>query len=158
MQIIVLAVVGIAFAFLLFNTVLKGNGASSEPSTATDPALAADPAAATVDPAATPVDPAAPIADPSVAPAPAAPPASADPGAAEGLLPAKGLPKDVLVAYAKGKAIALLVVNPKGMSDGKLEAFTRRLDARDDVAVFIVDVETSSSRPTPRRLVATLRG
>ena len=150
-QIGVLAVIGVVFAFLLFNTVLKKDDApAAEPATtvdasaatdsaATDPAATADPAVS--DPAAS--DPAA--ADPAAAVPPAASPleapAAGDPGSADGLLPTKGLPKDVLVAYAKDKAIALLVVDPKGISDRVLKSYTKRLEARDGVAVFIVDVK-----------------
>ncbi len=128
-QIAVLAVIGIAFAILLFSTVLKGDEApATDAATTTDPALAADPAAP------------APVGSTAVpaAPAPDVPVAPVDPGAADGLLPTKGLPKDVLIAYAKDKAIALLVVDPKGIADRDLETYTKRLEARDDVAVFIV--------------------
>jgi len=128
-QIAVLAVIGIAFAILLFGTVLKGDEApATDAAATTDPALAADPAAP------------APVGSTAVpaAPAPGVPAAPVDPGAADGLLPTKGLPKDVLIAYAKDKAIALLVVDPKGIADRDLETYTNRLEARDDVAVFIV--------------------
>lgn len=128
-QIAVLAVIGIAFAIVLFGTVLKGDDApSAEPAATADPALGADPAAPV------PTD---------AAPVPASPTSGVeavptDPGAADGLLPTKGLPKDVLVAYAKDKAIALLVIDPKGIADRELETYTKRLEARDGVAVFIV--------------------
>ena len=53
-------------------------------------------------------------------------------------MPGKGLPEDVLVAYAKNKAIALLVDRPEGDLRQAVKGYTKRLDARDDVEVFIV--------------------
>ncbi len=141
-QMAVLGLAAVAFALIMFMTVLKGE--PTPPAGEAIPAAevaAADPAAtppvdpaAPVDPAGAPVDPAAPI-DPAVpAPQAAAPP----PAGADGLLPTNGLPEDVLVAYAKDRAIALLVVDPKAQGSAKIESFTRRLDSRDDVEVQVV--------------------
>jgi hypothetical protein len=147
-QAAVLGVGAIIFAVILFTSVLKKDDSSS---TATTPA----PAAATSDPAAT-TDPAATAEAPGSTsdPAPStdgagssasevpgstvAPPTGGTP--ADGLLPSKGLPEDVLVAFARNKTIALLVVDPKGLADEQVERFTDTLRARDDVEVFTVDV------------------
>jgi hypothetical protein len=57
---------------------------------------------------------------------------------ADDLVPSKGLPEDGLVALAKSQAVALLVIDPKGISDEKVKGYTERLEGRGDVAVFIV--------------------
>jgi hypothetical protein len=142
-QIAVLGVAAIAFAVILFTSVLKKDDTAStatDPAAATSSATGSDPAQTTSDPAATADSSAAPT-DSSAAPAPtqAAPPAGGS--ISDGLLPSKGLPRDVLVAFAKNETIALLVIDPKGMSDEKVEEYTRALRNRDDVRVFIVDVK-----------------
>jgi hypothetical protein len=148
-QAAVLGVGAIIFAVILFTSILKKDDSSS---TATTPA----PAAATSEPAAT-TDPAASTEAPgstsdpapstggagsTAIPAPGStvtpPPTGGTP--ADGLLPSKGLPQDVLVAFAKNKTIALLVVDPKGLADKQVERFTETLRSRDDVEVFVVDV------------------
>jgi hypothetical protein len=142
-QIAVLGVAAIAFAVILFTSVLKKDDTAStatDPAAATSSATGSDPAQTTSDPAATADSSAAPT-DSSAAPAPTqdAPPAGGS--ISDGLLPSKGLPRDVLVAFAKNETIALLVIDPKGMSDEKVEEYTRALRNRDDVRVFIVDVK-----------------
>jgi hypothetical protein len=142
-QIAVLGVAAIAFAVILFTSVLKKDDTAStatDPAAATSSATGSDPAQTTSDPAATADSSAAPT-DSSAAPAPTqdAPPAGGS--ISDGLLPSKGLPSDVLVAFAKNETIALLVIDPKGMSDEKVEEYTRALRNRDDVRVFIVDVK-----------------
>lgn len=135
-QLIVIGLAGVILAFLLYTTVLSSDDA---------PAGAGAPTEAGGAPAATE----APEPDPVVAdevvpvePAPTVDPTPAPAAGSEGLLPTKGLPADVLVAYAKNKAIALIVFNPKARpSDPKVEASTERLRARDDVAVFNVKVK-----------------
>jgi hypothetical protein len=142
-QIAVLGVAAIAFAVILFTSVLKKDDTAStatDPAAATSSATGSDPAQTTSDPAATADSSAAPT-DSSAAPAPTqdAPPAGGS--ISDGQLPSKGLPSDVLVAFAKNETIALLVIDPKGMSDEKVEEYTRALRNRDDVRVFIVDVK-----------------
>jgi hypothetical protein len=88
---------------------------------ATDPAATTDPAAAA------PATPTAPAPDASAA-------------AADGLLPTKGLPKDVLIAFAKDDTIALLVYDPKATADKQIKQYTEAL-ASDDVAVFEVEAK-----------------
>jgi len=133
-QLAVLAVCGVAFAVILFTSVLKKDEPAATP--ATDPATATS---------------SAPVTDPSVAAAPAADPAAAAPpagtaapgaagSAADGLLPSKGLPEGLLVAFAKNKTIALLVVDPKRFADKKVERYTDALRSRDDLEVFVVNV------------------
>jgi hypothetical protein len=154
-QLAVIGIAGIAFAFILFTMVLGGGGDEAATDAAADPAAtattvpAADPSAAapapgTEAPTATPApatgtDPAAAGEVPVPQSTPLPPGASSGgSGGADGLLPTKGLPKDVLVAYAKNDAIALVVVDPKGISDKSLESYTKRLAKRDDVEVFVV--------------------
>lgn len=142
-QLVVLAVAGLIFAIVLFTTVLGGDSAEeappSDPAPAAGEAGAATPAPAPATPAPAPATPATPApAAPATgepAPAPASPPPSG--GAAE-LLPTKGLPEDLLVAYVRNKAIALLVVDPKASSDKQVETFVKRLESRGDVEVFVV--------------------
>lgn len=144
----VLAVVGIVFAFIMFTSVLKKDDASGEGEVVVQQPTAADgsvaPATdaaaappATADPAtAVPTDPAA------VAPTDTGtvtPPPATGTGASDGLLPSKGLPKDVLVAYAKGDAIALVVTDPKVKGSKKLEKSVQAYD-KGDVKAFAVDV------------------
>ncbi len=62
----------------------------------------------------------------------------------DGLLPSKGLPEDLLVAFARNQTIALLVVDPKGISDKQLKSFTETLRGRDDVELFVVNVDQIS--------------
>jgi hypothetical protein len=137
-QIGVLAVCAVAFAVILFTTVLKkdepATGAASTvaPTTAATTPAPADPAVA-----AAPTTPAPADTVPG-APSTTAPPAGGTP--ADGLLPSKGLPENVLVAFAKNQTIALLVVDKKGPSDKQVERYTQMLRSRDDVDVFIVDV------------------
>ena len=144
-QIAVLGVCAVVFAVILFTSVLKKD---EEPAATTT-----TPAATTSDPAATTSDPAAPASTPTPPAGSATPDAApvapetdtvtppAGGASADGLLPSKGLPEDLLVAFARNKAIALLVVDPKGLSDKQLEQFTDTLRSRDDVEVFVVNVE-----------------
>lgn len=140
-QLIVLGVIAVAFAVVLFTMVLGGD----------DAAPAEDPAAATSEAPAAEIAPATPNAGTEAAPpvesAPApvtpatpdsAPPTTGGGDASSGLLPSKGLPQDVLVAYAKNDAIVLLVNNPNGTADKRVKASVKRLKSRGDVAVFTV--------------------
>lgn len=140
-QMAVLGMIGVAFAILLFTTVLKGEdtGAAVPPAGVADASgapVAADAASADVVPS---VDSTLPT-DPAAAGTDVAP-ASPEAGSVDGLLPTKGLPKDLLVAYAKDKAIALLVVDPKAKGSGKIEDFTRRLSKSKNAEVFVVAVK-----------------
>ena len=146
-QLAVLGVCVVAFAVLLFTTVLKKDDTSAASPSATPEAASTSattpaPAADSVAPASAPSSTEAPSAS-ATAPAPAATPdASAPAGGspADGLLPSKGLPENLLVAFAKNQTIALLVIDPKGLADKKLKQFTETLRSRDDVEVFVVDV------------------
>jgi len=140
-QLAVLGVGGVLLAILLI-TSLSGGGSSSE-TPPEDPAAAtatADPATATPAPAPATVDPATatPAPDATVTPdaTTVAPPT--DSGSADGLLPSAGLPEDVLVAYAKNQAIALLVIDPKAVSDKQVAQFSDVLKSRNDVEYFEV--------------------
>ena len=137
----VLAVCGVVFAFILFTMVLK-----KEEPPATDPAapVAATGATATTDPAATATaDPAASatVTPPATPPPVAAPTPPSGGSISDGLLPSKGLPKEILLAFAKNQTIALLVIDPGNSSDKRVEAYTKAAEAREDVEVFIVDVD-----------------
>lgn len=138
-QLAILAVGGVLFAVLLFTTVLAGDETVPPPTdTATAPGTEAPVTESSSSGAAV-----SPSETESVAPAPATPePSTAPPGTqtvpADDLVPSKGLPEDVLVALAKSQAVALLVIDPKGISDKKVRSFTERLEGRNDVAVFVV--------------------
>jgi hypothetical protein len=135
-QAAVLGVSGLIFVVLMFTTVLKKEEepASVPPITAEETA-----AAGSVDPAAS-IDPAASapatgaVPDATAPATPTIPPADAGGSG-------KGLPEDVLVALAKRQAVALLVIDPKGISDRTLRAYTERIGSRDDVAVFVADAK-----------------
>jgi hypothetical protein len=144
-QLAVLGVCAIVFAVILFTSVLKkdeqpaATTTSPAATTTSDPAASSDPSASASTPSpsagssASGTAPATPETDTVTPPAGGA--------TADGLLPSKGLPEDVLVAFARNKAIALLVVDPKGLSDKQLEQFTDTLRSRDDVEVFVVNVK-----------------
>ncbi|HEU4803135.1 MAG TPA: hypothetical protein VFS73_08170 [Solirubrobacterales bacterium] len=144
-QLAVLGVCAIVFAVILFTSVLKkdeqpaATTTSPAATTTSDPAASSDPSASASTPSpsagssASGAAPATPETDTVTPPAGGA--------TADGLLPSKGLPEDVLVAFARNKAIALLVVDPKGLSDKQLEQFTDTLRSRDDVEVFVVNVK-----------------
>lgn len=133
-QIAVLGIGGLLLAFLLVNSLGGSDSAEPEPATTT---TAPEPSAATE-----PTEPATPAAPaPAETPAPPADDAPAPPGdagSAEGLLPTEGLPEEVLVAYARNKAIALLVVDPKGISDRTVKRYTKALRSEGNVEVFVV--------------------
>jgi hypothetical protein len=156
-QMIVIGVMVVLGVFLLFTTVLKKDAAPPDDgltpaekaaekagitsadtgtgtATTTPPTGTAttDPAAPADSSAAAPVTPSTPS-----APAPA-PDTSA--AAADGLLPTKGLPKDVLIAFAKDKTIALLVIDPKATTDKQIKQYTEAI-ASDKVEVFSVDAQ-----------------
>ncbi|MFN8152137.1 MAG: hypothetical protein U0R24_13570 [Solirubrobacterales bacterium] len=135
-QMAVLALCGVVLAFIVFTSVLKKDDSSAAAtSTTADPAAATaavDPAAATATP-----DPAA------VAPAttPPAETGAVTPPAGTGEIEAgDGLPKDVLAAYEGGKAIALVVIDPKSEDSFKWVRATKDLND-DDVKVFVVEVD-----------------
>lgn len=145
-QMAILGVFAVAFAILLYTTVLSGD----EPPPASDQEVAvagetATPgAAALTDPAASEAaagEAAAPSTE-AAPPATGAPPAAgqAQPIPAGDLVPSAGLPENVLVALAKGKAVALIVYDPKADLDEKVKAITNQLSGRDDVEVIDVRV------------------
>jgi hypothetical protein len=138
-QAAVLGVAGVIFVVLMFTTVLKKDEppASSPPvatpgsavDSSVDPGTIAPPTGAAPDPA-VPVTPVTP----------STPPTDAG-GSGKGLVSSKGLPEDVLVALAKRQAVALLVIDPRGISDERVREYTNRLGSRDDVAVFVADAK-----------------
>jgi hypothetical protein len=73
---------------------------------------------------------------PATSPSTTAPPAAAASGAA--MLPTKGLPSDVLVAYAKNKPVVLLVVDPHSRNADRLEKYAGQLDGYKDAQIFVV--------------------
>jgi len=138
----VLGVAGVIFVVLMFTTVLK----KDEPPADTLPVAAPSGVDSSVDPStiAPPTgaapDAAVPAPNAAIPATPATPPTDAG-SSGKGLVSSKGLPEDVLVALAKRKAVALLVIDPKGISDGQVRAYTQRLGSRDDVAVFVADAK-----------------
>lgn len=133
-QLAVLGVVGVLFALIMFTMVLKKDEVPP------DAAITGAPPAGSAVPDAT-VDPAVPAPATSV-PSPDTPPVKVGPGSK--VKPGKGLPKPVVAAYNSDKAVVLLVIDPAGISDRAVEAYTKRLDSRANVAVFIVDTEDIS--------------
>lgn len=134
-QLAVLAVVGVILVFMVFTRLVGGEDPPAADPAATAPADAS--AAAAADPAAIAAAP-APAADAAaIAPAPAPDPVQ-PPG---GLKAGDGLPKDVLAAFEDDKAVALLVVDPKGFADERILSYAKRLEPRDDAELFVVDVE-----------------
>jgi hypothetical protein len=144
-QLAVLGVCAVVFAVILFTSVLKKDEQPAATTTTPAAATTSDPAA-TSDPSASASTPSPSTGSSASGTAPAAPETDtvtppAGGATADGLLPSKGLPENVLVAFARNKAIALLVVDPKGLSDKQLEQFTDTLRSRDDVEVFVVNVK-----------------
>lgn len=137
-QAAVLGVCAIAFAVILFTSVLKKDEEPA-PAATTTAATTSDPAPSTEAPGTTSAPPPAAGAAAEL-PDPAAGVPEAGGSPADGLLPSKGLPEDLLVAFAKNKTIALLVVDPKGIADAHVKRLTAALRARDDVEVFVADV------------------
>ena len=123
-QIAVIGVCAVAFAVILFTSVLKKDDTSAPATTTATPAATASTTAApSSDPAAASSSSATPAPSGSAAtPAPVSPdtsavtPPAAGGSPADGLLPSKGLPENLLVAFAKNQTIALLVVDPKGLA------------------------------------------
>ncbi|MCB0876967.1 MAG: hypothetical protein KDB46_12310 [Solirubrobacterales bacterium] len=147
-QMIVLAVCAIAFAVILFTQVLSKGGGSdaTDSATTTAPAIEGTASAPPVTDSAAPATSATatPPASSSATATPSAPPTTAPPSGGsvgDGLLPSKGLPQDVLVAFAKNKTIALLVVDPKAFADKRVKTTTETLRRRGDVEVFVVNVK-----------------
>ena len=144
-QLAVLGVCAVVFAVILFTSVLKKDEQPAATTTTPAAATTSDPAA-TSDPSASASTPSPSTGSSASGTAPAAPETDtvtppAGGATADGLLPSKGLPENVLVAFARNKAIALLVVDPKGLSDKQLEQFTDTLRSRDDVEIFVVNVK-----------------
>ena len=145
-QLAVIGVCAVAFAVILFTSVLKKDDTSAPTTTSATPATASTTAAPSSDPAASSSSATPAPSGSAAAPAPVSPdtsavtPPVAGGSAADGLLPSKGLPENLLVAFAKNQTIALLVVDPKGLADKQLEQFTDTLRARDDVELFVVNV------------------
>jgi hypothetical protein len=101
-----------------------GGGAAEPPASAETGTLtpsATDPAA-TVDPAAA-----------ETAPVPS--------GAKSDFKAGPGLPADVVAAYDSGQAVALLIVNDRGIDDRDLQKSVQSVGSRADVKVFVTDVK-----------------
>ncbi len=154
-QIAILAVGVIAFGLILMMS-MGGGGSDVAPddpgavvpesatSESSAPADVPGASAATATPS-TPTPDAAPSGSAGTATSPSTstptePPAGAgSSSSADGMLPSKGLPQDVLVAFAKDDAIALLVTHPKSLSGRQMKSAVRQLESRNDVATFLVD-------------------
>jgi hypothetical protein len=146
-QIAVIAAMGVAFAFIMFTMVLKKDPAPSSTEDASVTPAATAPAASAGAPVADPA--AAGATDPATPSTPASPDVTPPPGAAavppEGKLdPSAGLPKPVVAAYEDGRAVAILIVDPKSSSDRQLESYEGRLESVDGVTVFVSGVKDLS--------------
>ncbi len=90
-------------------------------------------------------DPAAGYSDPAtsapVDPAASAPAVPAQGGAGIGFKAGPGLPAEVAGAYNGGQAVALLIVNQRGIDDRDLQGTVESVGSRADVAVFVTDVK-----------------
>jgi hypothetical protein len=150
MQAAVIAVMAILFAILFYTSVLNRDkpGASAGdttppaglPSTAGEDAAALESGAA--DPAAAASETPAPIVPTPPATSSPVPEAATPSGPSAGnLVPTKGLPSKVLVPLARGEAVALLVIEPKGITDKTLRSYTGRLEDRGDVAVVVTEAK-----------------
>ena len=143
LQVGLIAVMGIAVAFLLFTRVMS-RGAEADPAATLDAPPSSEPSA---DGTAPPVDPAAdtaPTLDPAVV-------AAGDPAIATGKFVAgPGLPSAVAHAYDEGKAIALLIIreHPRncfsaggadcaGLADRRVEPMVDALSGPSNVEVFV---------------------
>jgi hypothetical protein len=140
-QFAVLGIAAVIFAFILFTSVLKKDNTAAAPDGTATPAASGTASPTSSSDAA----PSTSTPSSSAAPATSSPPPSTASGAsgapaggtpADGLLPSKGLPADLLVAFARNETIALLVVDPKGLSDKKVKQFTETLRSRNDVAKY----------------------
>jgi hypothetical protein len=157
-QAAVLGVAGILLAFFLFTKVLAGGDTATTsttpdattpgvtaPATGTDSAASTGAASSPTGSTAT-ATPSTPSTDAGTSatgatgtvtpPATGAttPPAGAATSGA--MLPTKGLPSDVLVAYAKNKVILLLVTDPKSPGSKRLERYADDLKLKKNVEVF----------------------
>ncbi len=133
--------IGAVVLVLMLMSSLGGRGGSGASTTTPTTAAATTPTTATPAAAAT-----TPATAPAPVPATAAPPTDAaappaDAGASSGLLPSAGLPKDVLVAYAKNEPIALLVIDPKSFPDKQVKKYTKALRGDKGTKVFIVQAK-----------------
>jgi hypothetical protein len=136
------AAIGVLALLVGFMLLTRMGGGSAEEAPPASPAPATDAAAApagTATPA--PTDPATAAPAGSTAPAPATPTGSAP---ATDFTAGPGLPKDVANAYDDGKAVALLVVNDRGIDDRFLKATVEAVGKRPDVALFVTDVKNVS--------------
>ena len=145
-QVTVIGVMAILVAFLLFTRVLGGDDEPPPDPAATateDSAASAAPDAAATPPAA---DPAASAATPAPGAAPSepvpppagAPVTPANPDVAAAFVPGPGLPERVVVAYARNRAVVLLIEKRKGFDDQALRAGAAALRDRGDVELIEV--------------------
>jgi hypothetical protein len=137
-QLVVLGIGGIVVALLLLSR-LGGDSETAEPVAAGGTPAAASPAPTEASASTTPAA-AAPAADPAAGASavPVAPTADAVGGASGGLEAGRGLPADVVSAYARGQTVVLLVISRSGMDDPPVEAATRAVSVRGDVELFAV--------------------
>lgn len=147
-QLGVLAIAAVALGLVLMIQLGGGGGgAATDPSaTTTTPATGAsgtDTAATGTDASgssagtatATPPATSAETVTPSATAPTTTPPAT---GGSEALLPTKGLPSDVLVAYAKNKPVVLLVIDPRSRTAPRLKKYAFQLDGYRDASIFVI--------------------
>jgi hypothetical protein len=133
---VLIAVVGL---FLMMN-MKKSDSSSSSPTTSSDTASGST-AAATTSPVTVPgASATSGAATPSVG-ATTTPPASGGTVSPEALIPGPGLPRDVVAAWKRGDAIALLIVRPQGVDDRLVRSSVNSLSGEPNVAVFVTRAE-----------------
>lgn len=124
----------IVFAFLFFTRIMGGEEASPPSDTAATPA------------AGVPAGGVTPVPEGSAAAPAGAATAGADAAAAAAasgeFVAGKGLPQEVVSAYADGKAVVLLIIRKQGIVDQKISDVVNRLRSRGDVAVFITHAKS----------------
>jgi hypothetical protein len=127
LQIVIVAILLIAVAFLFATRVLNREGEAATATPATEPA--------TAEAAAPSAEPSAAAATPSIAGT-----ASPAPAAAVGEFEAgPGLPNRLVSAYEDGDTVVLLVTRRVGIDDRELRSLVGRARSRGDVSVFVTN-------------------
>ena len=137
-QIAVIGVLVVVVGLFLTMSMKKKSPSSSSSSSPTPATASSTPAAGTT----TPVSPDGTPAVPSSSPAPSVgattlPPLSGGNVTPEALIPGPGLPRDVVTAWKRGDAIALLIVRGGGIDDRLVRSSVESLSGDSNVSVFV---------------------
>jgi hypothetical protein len=137
-QIAVIGVLVVVVGLFLMMTMKKKSPSSSSGSSPTPATASSTPSAGTT----TPVSPDGTPAASSSSPAPSVgattvPPVSGGTVTPEALIPGPGLPRDVVTAWKRGDAIALLIVRGGGIDDRLVRSSVESLSGDSKVSVFV---------------------